>query len=124
MEEKEIQRKEKELSGTVKLPAEAESYKLEALASGKRSVMLHGLRQRVGGGGGGTVRHRSGDRSEPEPGTGTGQGQIQPAVRARTRAGTRVRAGVRAGAGVIAGAAVTLSCPRLASNYQCNLLGV
>ncbi|XP_043233897.1 flotillin-2-like isoform X2 [Amphibalanus amphitrite] len=36
VEEKEIQRKEKELTGTVKLPAEAESYKLEALAEGKR----------------------------------------------------------------------------------------
>jgi len=36
VETQEIQRKEKELMGTVKLPAEAESYKLEALAEGKR----------------------------------------------------------------------------------------
>ena len=42
MEEKEILRKEKELTGTVKLPAEAESYKLEALAEGKRCVLLSG----------------------------------------------------------------------------------
>ncbi|KAI1293686.1 Flotillin-2 [Halotydeus destructor] len=37
IEEKEIARKEKELTGTVKLPAEAEAYKVEAIAEGKRS---------------------------------------------------------------------------------------
>ncbi|XP_037091754.1 flotillin-2-like [Pollicipes pollicipes] len=36
VETQEIQRKEKELQGTVKLPAEAESYKVEAIAEGKR----------------------------------------------------------------------------------------
>ena len=36
VEEKEIQRKEKELIATVKRPAEAESYKVETLAQGKR----------------------------------------------------------------------------------------
>ena len=38
IEEKEIMRKERELSSTVKLPAEAESYKVETLAEGQRSV--------------------------------------------------------------------------------------
>ena len=36
VEEKEIARKEKELMATVKSPAEAESYKVETLAQGKR----------------------------------------------------------------------------------------
>ncbi|XP_043209403.1 flotillin-2-like isoform X1 [Amphibalanus amphitrite] len=36
VETQEIKRKEKELTGTVKLPAEAESYKVEAIAQGKR----------------------------------------------------------------------------------------
>ncbi len=36
VEEKEIQRKEKELTATVKSPAEAESYKMETIAQGKR----------------------------------------------------------------------------------------
>ncbi|XP_076344384.1 LOW QUALITY PROTEIN: flotillin-2-like [Tachypleus tridentatus] len=37
VEEKEIQRKEKELTATVMLPAEAEAYKVEMLAQGKRT---------------------------------------------------------------------------------------
>lgn len=37
VEEKEIQRKEKELTATVRLPAEAEAYKVEMLAQGKRT---------------------------------------------------------------------------------------
>lgn len=36
VEEKEIERKQRELMATVKLPAEAESYKVEALAEGNR----------------------------------------------------------------------------------------
>ena len=40
MEEKEIARKEKELVATVKRPAEAESFKMETLAQGKRWVWL------------------------------------------------------------------------------------
>ncbi len=36
VEEKEIQRKDKELYGTVRLPAEAEAFKVQALAEGKR----------------------------------------------------------------------------------------
>ena len=36
VEEKEIQRREKELYGTVRLPAEAEAYKVQAIAEGKR----------------------------------------------------------------------------------------
>ena len=36
VEEMEIQRKDKELIATVKRPAEAESYKVETLAEGKR----------------------------------------------------------------------------------------
>jgi len=40
VESQEIQRKEKELMGTVKLPAEAESYKIEAIAEGKRYQMV------------------------------------------------------------------------------------
>ena len=37
IEEQEIARKEKELTATVKLPAEAESYRLETIAEGKRT---------------------------------------------------------------------------------------
>lgn len=37
IEEQEINRKEKELVSTVKLPAEAESYRLETIAQGKRT---------------------------------------------------------------------------------------
>ena len=36
MEAQEIKRREKELAGTVKLPAEAESFKVETIAQGKR----------------------------------------------------------------------------------------
>ena len=36
IEEQEMLRKDKELTGTVKLPAEAESYKVEMIAQGKR----------------------------------------------------------------------------------------
>jgi flotillin len=36
IEEQEIQRKEKELMSTVKLPAEAEAYKVQTIAEGKR----------------------------------------------------------------------------------------
>lgn len=38
IEEQEIRRKEKELMSTVKLPAEAEAYKVQTIAEGKRSV--------------------------------------------------------------------------------------
>ena len=37
MEEQEIKRKEKELVATVRLPAEAESYRVETIAQGKRT---------------------------------------------------------------------------------------
>ncbi|CAG0918285.1 unnamed protein product [Notodromas monacha] len=37
VEDQEIKRKEKELMGTVKLPAEAESYRMELVAEGKRA---------------------------------------------------------------------------------------
>ena len=36
IEEQEIRRKEKELMSTVKLPAEAEAYKVQTIAEGKR----------------------------------------------------------------------------------------
>ena len=36
IEEQEIRRKEKELMSTVKLPAEAEGYKVQTIAEGKR----------------------------------------------------------------------------------------
>ena len=39
IEEKEIQRKERELIATVRRPAEAESFRLETLASGERLVV-------------------------------------------------------------------------------------
>ena len=38
IEEQEIKRKEKELIATVKLPAEAEAYKVQTLAEGMRLV--------------------------------------------------------------------------------------
>ena len=38
IEEQEIRRKEKELMSTVKLPAEAEAYKVQTIAEGKRLV--------------------------------------------------------------------------------------
>lgn len=41
VEEKEIQRKDKELIATVKSPAEAESYKVETLAQGKRTQTVY-----------------------------------------------------------------------------------
>lgn len=40
VEEQEIKRKEKELRATVRLPAEAESYKMESLAQGKRAQIV------------------------------------------------------------------------------------
>lgn len=40
VEEQEIKRKEKELQATVRLPAEAESYRVETLAQGKRSQVV------------------------------------------------------------------------------------
>ena len=39
IEEQEIRRKEKELMSTVKLPAEAEAYKVQTIAEGKRYVL-------------------------------------------------------------------------------------
>lgn len=44
VEEKEILRKEKELSATVKLPAEAEAFKVETIAQGKRTQTLEAAR--------------------------------------------------------------------------------
>ena len=38
IEEQEIKRKEKELIATVKLPAEAEAYKVQTVAEGMRQV--------------------------------------------------------------------------------------
>ena len=38
IEDQEIKRKEKELIATIKLPAEAEGYKVQTLAEGNRSV--------------------------------------------------------------------------------------
>ena len=38
VEEKEVARKDKELVATVKRPAEAESYKVETIAQGRRCV--------------------------------------------------------------------------------------
>jgi flotillin len=40
IEEQEILRREKELMATVKLPAEAESFKVELVAHGQRFVTL------------------------------------------------------------------------------------
>jgi flotillin len=39
VEEKEIDRKEKELHATIKLPAEAEAYRVNQIAEGKRWVV-------------------------------------------------------------------------------------
>lgn len=36
IEEQEVQRKERELNATVRLPAEAESYRLQTVAEGRR----------------------------------------------------------------------------------------
>jgi flotillin len=44
IEEKEIQRKEKELYGTVRLPAEAEAFKVETIAEGKKSKVIEEAR--------------------------------------------------------------------------------
>jgi len=44
IEDREIQRKEKELVSTVKLPAEAESYKVQVLAEGKRTQTVQTAR--------------------------------------------------------------------------------
>ena len=41
IEEKEIDRMEKELIATVKRPAEAEAYKIQQLAEGQKSVSFH-----------------------------------------------------------------------------------
>merc|ERR1739844_841466 len=40
IEEEEVKRKEKELKGTVKLPAEAEAYKVHTIAAGKRTQTI------------------------------------------------------------------------------------
>merc|ERR1719492_334104 len=44
IEEQEIRRKEKELIATVKLPAEAEGYKVQTIAEGKRTQTVEGAR--------------------------------------------------------------------------------
>merc|ERR1719189_2934825 len=44
IEEQEIMRKEKELTATVKLPAEAEGYKVQTIAEGKRTQTVEGAR--------------------------------------------------------------------------------
>lgn len=41
VEEKEVARKDKELVATVKRPAEAESYKVETIAQGRRCVLVN-----------------------------------------------------------------------------------
>lgn len=41
VEEKEVARKDKELVATVKRPAEAESYKVETIAQGRRFVLVN-----------------------------------------------------------------------------------
>ena len=43
VEEKEIMRKEKELIATVKRPAEAEAFRMEAIAEGSRFAILFEL---------------------------------------------------------------------------------
>lgn len=43
IEEQEILRKEKELNATVRLPAEAESYRVQTIAEGKRSLILFSI---------------------------------------------------------------------------------
>lgn len=44
VEEQEIKRKEKELTATVRLPAEAESYRVETIAQGKRTQTVEAAR--------------------------------------------------------------------------------
>merc|ERR1711973_600532 len=44
IEEQEIKRKEKELMATIKLPAEAEAYKVQTLAEGNRTKMVESAR--------------------------------------------------------------------------------
>merc|ERR1719229_263570 len=44
IEEQEIRRKEKELTATVKLPAEAEAYKVQTIAEGKRTQTVEAAR--------------------------------------------------------------------------------
>ena len=44
IEEQEIRRKEKELMSTVKLPAEAEAYKVQTIAEGKRTQTVESAR--------------------------------------------------------------------------------
>jgi flotillin len=44
IESQEILRKERELTSTVKLPAEAESYRVQAIAEGKRTQTLEAAR--------------------------------------------------------------------------------
>merc|ERR1711881_440861 len=44
IEEQEIRRKEKELMSTVKLPAEAEAYKVQTIAEGKRTQTVEAAR--------------------------------------------------------------------------------
>merc|ERR1712137_289349 len=44
IEEQEIMRREKELTATVKLPAEAESFKVETVAQGQRSQVVEKAR--------------------------------------------------------------------------------
>merc|ERR1719486_1393675 len=44
IEEQEIKRKEKELTATVKLPAEAEAYKVQTIAEGKRTQTVESAR--------------------------------------------------------------------------------
>merc|ERR1739838_1096648 len=44
IEEQEIKRKEKELMSTVKLPAEAEAYKVQTIAEGKRTQTVEAAR--------------------------------------------------------------------------------
>merc|ERR550517_1900279 len=44
IEEQEIKRKEKELTATVKLPAEAEAYKVQTIAEGKRTQTVEAAR--------------------------------------------------------------------------------
>jgi hypothetical protein len=40
VEEQEVQRKERELNATVRLPAEAESYRVQMIAEGKRCIII------------------------------------------------------------------------------------
>jgi len=44
IEEQEIKRKEKELTATIKLPAEAEAYKVQTIAEGNRTKMVESAR--------------------------------------------------------------------------------